>query len=165
MVSSWVVVPLMTVFPQRHTKSLIDYIETKYSLTDPDKTDTSKFIFREGFYTLSKPYQITTLEQPTEVDQILGTRDMMMYTMMYINIRTYRLPSQGVIPQLWDMREEVIRILGEYQSYEIPGIHDIRYQGGFPEYVPNSDARAQAEQDWRYVIKCTLHYELRNIAP
>ena len=163
--TSWVVVPLMTVFPQRNTKSLIDYIETNYSLTDPAKTDTTKFVFREGFYTLSKPYQITVLEQPTEVEQTISTRDLWMYTLMYINIRMYRLQSQGIDPQLWDMREEVIRIIGEYQAYQIPGIHELRYQGGFPEYVPNSDARAQAEQDWRYVIKCTMHYELRNIAP
>ena len=162
---SWVVVPLMTVFPQRNTKSLIDYIYTNYSLSDPLKTDFANFVFREGFYTLSKPYQITVLEQPADIEQILNDRDQIMSTMMYINIRMYRLQSQGIEPQLWNMREEVIRIIGEYQRYDIPGIHALRYQGGFPDYVPNSDARAQAEQDWRYIIKCTMHYELRNIAP
>ena len=162
---SWVVVPLMTVFPQRTTKSLIEYIEDKYSLTDPDKSMTDRFVFREGFYTLSKPYQITVLEQPAEIEQILNDRDQIMYTMMYINLRMYRLQPMGIDPQLWDMREEVIRIIGEYQRYDIPGIHALRYQGGMPEYVPNSDARAQAEQDWRYIIKCTMHYEMRNIAP
>ena len=163
--ASWVVAPLGTPFPQRHTKSLIDYIETNYSLTDPDKSNTTNFVFREGFYTLSKPYQITTLEQNTDINQTINTRDLDMYTLMYINIRMYRLQPMGIDPQLWDMREEVIRILGEYETYDIPGVRELRYQGGMPEYVPNSDARAQAEQDWRYIVKCTMHYELRNIAP
>ena len=163
--ASWVVAPLGTVFPQRLTKSLIDYIYTKYSLTDPLKTDFANMVFREGFYTLSKPYQITVLEQNTDINQLINTRDQDMYTLMYINIRMYRLQSQGVDPQLWDMREEVIRIIGEYQSYDIPGVRELRWQGGMPEYVPNSDARAQAEQDWRYIVKCTMHYEMRNIAP
>lgn len=163
--ASWVVAPLNTVFPQRLTKSLIDYIYTNYSLTDPLKTDFANMVFREGFYTLSKPYQITVLEQNTDINQLINTRDQDMYTLMYINIRMNRLQPQGVEPQLWDMREEVIRILGEYQTYDIPGVRELRWQGGMPEYVPNSDARAQAEQDWRYIIKCTMHYEMRNIAP
>jgi hypothetical protein len=162
---SWVVVPLGTAFPTQFTKSLIDYIVGKYSLADPLKTDTTNMIFREGFFTTNKPYEITTLEQNTEVDQILHSRDQTMWTLMYINLRMYRLNPQGVDPQLWNMREEIIRIIGEYQKYDIAGISEIRYQGGFPIYLSNSDRDAGIEQDWRYVIKATLHYELRNIAP
>jgi len=166
MSASWVVPTLSTDFTFDFDKALIDYIKTKYSIPDPDKNNTSNkaMIFKAGFPSLDRPYCISVLEQPTDISQYLNSRDYWMNTLMDINIRMERLSPNGFDPQLGYMRREVVRILGAYQAYDIPGILEIHWLGGTPIYLPNTDIDAQAEQDWRYTVRCRLVYEMRNIS-
>lgn len=164
MVDSWVVAPLSQDFSQDFDKLLIAYLENKYSIADPDKDNTpdKNIVFKFGFFTFETPYEITVLEQETAIDQYVNPYTYMMGTAMDINIRMERLDPNGTDPQLGYMRREIVRILGAYVPYEIPGILELRWVGGNPYYIPNTDRDAHAEQDWRYIIRCRLIYQMNN---
>ena len=166
MSASWVAPILATDFQDDFDKLLIDYLETKYSISDPDKNNTSQkgMIFKFGFFSLDRPYEITTIERDTTVSKYLSPQHYWMNTDMDINIRMERLNPNGADPQMGYMRREVVRILGAYTAHEIPGINQIDWLGGTPVYLPNTDTDAHAEQDWRYTVRCRLVYEMRNIS-
>ena len=167
MAYSWVVVGLDTPFTEYVDKMLIDYLYAQYDIPDPDKTNTTQkgIIFKKGFYMLDRDYEITTLERDTVIDQILSPRDYWMGTFVDINIRMYRLKPNAQDIQMLNMRNEIFRIIGAYVegSYAIPGIYDIEEQGGTPDYAFGSDKDNKSQQDWRYIERVKLRYQLRNI--
>lgn len=158
------VVPLISTsdFTSDFEDLVIPYIKTKYSISNPIKTDTDHFDFHVGFYDFFRPYEITALQTDTIVeDWTNGGRMFTAWTNIEIHIRMERLTDNKVDPQLGNMEREIIKIITQYRTNDIAGITSMVYNGGQRVYQATDD---HATTDWRCIVKARLKYQKVDIS-
>ena len=163
--STYVVPELVNAdFTSDFDEMVINYISTKYNISDPIKTDTEHFHFKVGFFDFSKPYEIAALEQDTRIESWSnGGRSAYVSTGLEIGIRMKRLDRAGteIDPQLGNMEREIIRIAGQYRNGDITGIKVMMWDGGGRVYTGTD---TYAKSDWRSVVRIRVYYEKRDIS-
>ena len=160
--STFVVPELVTTdFTSDFEDLVIPYITTKYSISDPLKTDTDHFEIHVGFYDYFRPYEITALSTDTRVENWSNSgRRFYASTGVTISIRMKRLSRDKVDPQLGNMEREIIRIATQYRPNDITGIKTMMYDGGGRIYNATDD---HAKSDWRAEVRVRLFYEKADI--
>src|ERR1043165_647220 len=121
-------------FTEPFENLLIKYIYDKWSLTDPkfpEKPDSMQgadedIHFRPGYLAEQPTYQILAIQRQTERDGpplMIGQTSYSMLTTCEVLVRMKRLVSAnadededflGIDPELWNMEQEVLRIVGQY---------------------------------------------------
>ena len=69
----------------------------------------------------------------------------------------------GIDPQLWNMEQEVLRIVGQYgkNPQDIPGIKNMLYLGHQRLDEPNP---TWSKSEWRTLFRIGLWYEVRDVS-
>ncbi len=141
---------------------VIPYIKTKYTITNPNKTDTDHLDFHVGFYDFFRPYEITGLSTDTRIEQWFnGGRMFTASTGIEINIRMERLTDNKVDPQLGNMEREIIKIATQYRVNDIAGIKSMIYDGGGRVYQATDD---HSTTDWRVIVRLRVYYQKADIS-
>jgi hypothetical protein len=162
--STFVVPELATDFQSDFDELLRAYINTKYSLADPNKATANTIKFKVGFFDYKLPYEIAILEQDTDPPQYSnGGRIAFTHTTMEIHIRMKRLSRSEteISPQLGMMEREIQRISMQYRNQDIPGIKAIIWFGGTRVYNAND---TYAASDWRSMVRVRLQYQKSDIS-
>ena len=140
------------------------YIQTEYSLADPDKAAANTLKIKVGFFDYKLPYEIAVIETDTEQPQYPnGRRRAYTSTGMEIHIRMKRLARSEteISPQLGYMEREIQRIAMQYRPQDIAGIKDMVWVGGTRVYNATD---SYATSDWRSMIRVRLLYEKIDIS-
>ena len=142
---------------------ILNYIYDEWTLEDPPKPDTmqeydpddvNKVIFKVGFPSGNRAYQITALRLYTrKIQNLQLNKNWLFEIAIKINIkckRLSRLDSEtnaptGIPIQLWNMEEEVERILGQYQPNDIVGAFTLEYNQNEREYFADDNFM---KSDW-----------------
>lgn len=163
--SATFVVPELTTtdFTSDFDELLRQYIYNEYALTDPLKTGAT-IKFKVGFFDYKVPYEIAVIETDTDIPQYPnGRRRAYTSTGMEVHVRAKRMArSETQIPeQLGIMEREIIRIIMQYRSQEIPGIKDVVWAGSLRIYSPTD---TWATSDWHSAVRCRMFYEKSDIS-
>jgi len=167
MTDVFVVSELGTVFPDPFEKMMLDYLFTKWSISDPAKGSTQKdaavnLRFKTGFPDFHKSYEVNTLEIRTDPvgDMELGQKHYSLLTYVDVNLRMKRLPRDlAVNPQMKAMKDEVLRIAGNYKTtvQDIVGIKNILWRGDEGVYTGPANF---ATSNWGWVVHLAFWYEM-----
>src|SRR5687768_3836905 len=135
MVVTWIVPELgAAYFTEPFENLLIQYIYDKWSLVDPKFPEkpalmqgaTEDIHFRPGYLAEQPTYQILCIQRQTERVSdplMIGMTAYLMLTTCEVLVRMKRLlPANadedeaqlGIEPELWNMEQEVLRIVGQY---------------------------------------------------
>jgi len=168
---SFIVPELGTSFPNSFAKMLIDYIYLRWSYTTgvlakpvAMQGQTQELEFRTGMVSDFKSLQITTLQGPTQVKEIIqtGQKRYSMLTMVAVTLRVSLLQRDSPDPILSDMEKEIRRLCGQYQvSNGMTGIKDLIYDGGDRQYMTTDSFD---KSDWRSIEKVWMWYEYADVS-
>jgi len=116
-------------FDDEVKKLVRDYIQAEWSITDPAKsTDPpndfkNKVRFGDWDYDSFSTYYIKVSEDITRFDNSLMNQGMLGFmTPVLFKLTARRLTHTENFSQLENMKKELIRIIGRYDLYDIPGI-------------------------------------------
>jgi len=116
-------------FEDEIKKLVLDYIQAEWSITDPAKsTDPpndfkNKVRFGDWDYDSFSTYYIKVSEDITRFDNSLMNQGMLGFmTPVLFKLTARRLTHIENFSQLENMKKELIRIIGRYDLYDIPGI-------------------------------------------
>ena len=180
MVVTWIVPELgNNYFTEPFENMLIQYIYDEWSISDPQKgasmqTSESDIVFRPGYLAEQPTYQVLAIQRETqnttENPLMLGVSAWLLLTVCEVLVRMKRLVSAnadedemqlGIDPQLWNMEQEVLRIVGQYgkRPADIPGIKNLIYLSHQRLDEPNP---SWSKSEWRTLFRIGMLYEVRD---
>ena len=159
MTDLFVVEGLGTPFPDRFSKMMIDYIFSKWSISDPPKGASQKdptvsLRFKEGFYDYHHVgSEIAAFELQTDPtgDIENGQKHYELLTSVEVGVRMKRIKKDEVDIQLHNMKNEVIRIATCYNTIvqDIPGVRNILWRGDNADF---SGPQSWVQSNWAHTI-------------
>jgi len=182
MVVTWIVPELgNNYFTEPFENMLIQYIYDEWSIADPQKgasmqTSESDIVFRPGYLAEQPTYQVLAIQRQTEPvgdnPLMISRTALSLMTTCEVLLRMKRLVSAnadedemqlGIDPQLWNMEQEVLRIVGQYgkNPQDIAGIKNMLYLGHQRLDEPNP---TWSKSEWRTLFRIGLWYEVRDVS-
>ena len=167
-------------FTQPFENLLIQYIYNEWSIANPAKPAEMQgadqdMTFRPGYLAEQPTYQILTVQRETNPigdPLMIGQTALSLLTTVEVMIRMRRLipanadpdePIFGIDPQYWNMEQEVLRIVGQYDKnpQDIAGIKNLIFLGMNRLDDPNP---TWAKSEWRTVMRVGMWYEVRDVS-
>ena len=183
MPTTWIVPELgAAYFTQPFENLLIQYIYDEWSLVNPNlpvkpalmQGADSDIHFRPGYLADQPTYQILCIQRQTERvgdPLMIGQTALSLITTCEVLVRMKRLTpanadddmALGIDPELWNMEQEVLRIVGQYQQnpQDIPGIKNLLYLGHQRLDEPNP---TWSKSEWRTLFRIGMWYEVRDVS-
>ena len=166
-------------FSEPFENMLIQYIYDKWSISDPAKPSLMQgadedIVFRPGYLADQPSYQVLAIQRETQNvgdPLMIGATALSLMTICEVLVRMKRLlpanadedENLGIEPQLWNMEQEVLRIVGQYKKVpqDIAGIKNLIYLGHQRLDEPNP---TWSKSEWRTLFKIGLWYEVRDVS-
>lgn len=127
---------------------LREYVFDKWSLTGnltkgPTFTNSTTIRFRTGFPDYNVPFEVLFLQyETTIIEKLDNARTHFQTTCEIALIESHRLKRDQVDPELGLMERHILKIIENYRTYQIGGIHEMQYLGRARAYEPEAGTKA-----------------------
>jgi len=173
MSANWVVPELGTDFTNDFEDLLINYIYSKWNISDPAKGSVMKpdyqiepntVSFKPGFPDYNRPYECCTVQTRTDLTERYSGK-YVFTTIVEVLLRMKRLDRDAieVDPQLQNMEQEIEDIVQHYNLNDIVGIKDLTFSFPDSKQAVYDGTDDFAKSDWRSIVRVKCLYEKQNI--